>query len=115
MSSAPTDSSIAPDEPRRRGPYRKSDERRREILSAALEVFATSGFRAGSLKDIGARIGIDPSTILHHFGSKDALLLAVLEGKEARDTHSIPGVDDLDASESPRALIELAESNDRTP
>ena len=63
---------------RTRGPYRKSEERRREIVAAALEVFSTSGFRAGSLKDIGLRIGIDPSTILHHFGSKEGLLRAGL-------------------------------------
>ena len=100
---------------RTRGPYRKSDARRREIVAAALEVFSASGFRAGSLKDIGERIGIDPSTILHHFGSKENLLRAVLDDKEAQDTQSIPDVDELDPALIPRGLIELAERNDRRP
>lgn len=100
---------------RKRGPYRKSDARRREILDAAFEVFAHSGFRAGSLKDIGARIGIDPSTILHHFGSKQDLLLAVLDDKQARDTGSKPGLDSLPAASVPHALPELAARNDRVP
>lgn len=100
---------------RTRGPYRKSEERRREIVAAALEVFSTSGFRAGSLKDIGLRIGIDPSTILHHFGSKEALLRAVLDDKDAQDTQSLPDVDRLDPALIPRGLIELAERNDRRP
>lgn len=108
--------SEAPEPVRRpRGPYRKSDARRREIVAAALEVFSVSGFRAGSLKDIGERIGIDPSTILHHFGSKENLLRAVLDDKEAQDTQSIPDVDELDPALLPRGLIELAERNDRRP
>lgn len=102
-------------ERRKRGPYRKSDARRREIIAAALEVFSTSGFRAGSLKDIGERIGIDPSTILHHFGSKEALLRAVLDDKEAQDTQSIPDIEGLDPALIPRGFIELAERNDRRP
>lgn len=42
-------------------------------------------------------------------------MLAVLEDKERRDTHSIPGVDDLDPAAIPQALIDLAASNDRLP
>ena len=100
---------------RTRGPYRKSADRRREIVAAALEVFSASGFRAGSLKEIGERIGIDPSTILHHFGSKEGLLRAVLDDKEAQDTQSLPEVDRLDPALIPRGLLELAERNDRRP
>lgn len=103
------------DASRRRGPYRKSDARRREILDAAVDVFATAGFRAGSLKDIGTRIGIDPSTILHHFGSKEQLLQAVLEDKRARDSHSIPGIEELDPAGIPAGFLELAQRNDDTP
>ena len=102
-------------ERRKRGPYRKTDARRREIIESAVAVFSTAGFRAGSLKDIGERIGIDPSTILHHFGSKEALLLAVLDDKNNRDTQSIPDIEELDPALIPRGLLELAERNDRQP
>ncbi|MDX2376511.1 TetR/AcrR family transcriptional regulator [Microbacterium sp. LRZ72] len=102
-----------PDAPRRRGPYRKSGARRREILDAAFEVFSTAGFRAGSLKDVAGRIGIDASTILHHFGSKEALLRAVLEDKQVRD--SGPDLESLEPAEVPHGLLKLAERNDRVP
>lgn len=110
-----TGSPTPPDAPRKRGPYRKTDARRREILDAAFEVFAAAGFRAGSLKDIAARIGIDPSTILHHFGSKEALLRAMLDDKQARDSDGKPDLESLDAASFPGGLLELAERNDRVP
>ena len=109
------DQPVDPDVPRQRGPYRKTAARRREILDAAFEVFGTAGFRAGSLKDIGARIGIDPSTILHHFGSKEALLLAVLDDKQSRDSHNAPDIDLWEPRLIPEGLIRLAELNDRLP
>ncbi len=103
------------DTSRKRGPYRKTDARRREILDAAFEVFASAGFRGGSLKDIGARIGIDPSTILHHFGSKEALLRAVLDDKQSRDSDSRPDLSAMGAAAVPRALLALAERNEAVP
>ena len=109
------DPGAVPHTARPRGPYRKTDARRREILDAAFEVFSAAGYRAGSLKDIGARIGIDPSTILHHFGSKDALLLAVLDDKQTRDSHGAPDIEAWDPRELPEGLIALAELNDRVP
>lgn len=68
-----------------RGPYRTGRARQREILEAATEVFAQDGYRGGSLRDIAGAIGVSPGAILHHFGSKEQLLVAVLED---RDQHS---------------------------
>lgn len=99
----------------KRGPYRKSQERRREIITAALDVFSTSGYRGGSLKEIGARIGIDPSTILHHFSSKEELLQAVLDDKIAHDFESPPDWDAIDPHSIPATLLGLAERNDSLP
>jgi AcrR family transcriptional regulator len=100
---------------RKRGPYRKTEARRKDIIAAALQVFASSGFRAGSLRDIGNVVGIDPSSILHHFPSKEALLEAVLEDKEERDFAEMPGVDEIEPHLIPAAMLRLAEHNDRAP
>ncbi|GAB2990803.1 TetR/AcrR family transcriptional regulator [Actinotalea caeni] len=70
-------------EPRRRGPYRKSRLVRRRILDAALEVFAQSGYRTGSVREIAARVGMSEAGLLHHFPSKSALLAAVLAHRDA--------------------------------
>ncbi|MGV8880915.1 MAG: TetR/AcrR family transcriptional regulator [Rhodoglobus sp.] len=106
---------MATEESRKRGPYRKTEERRKEIIAAALTVFSTSGYRTGSLKDIGALIGIDPSTILHHFSTKEALLEAVLEDKDSVDVQGLPPLDTLPAAEIPATLLALAAKNHRVP
>ncbi|SDY60929.1 TetR/AcrR family transcriptional regulator [Herbiconiux ginsengi] len=100
---------------RRRGPYRKTEARRRDIIAAAQQVFASTGYRAGSLRDIGTVAGIDPSSILHHFPTKEALLEAVLEDKEKHDFEVLPALDDVDPHLVPRAMLELAERNSRVP
>jgi AcrR family transcriptional regulator len=59
---------------------RMSAEQRREtILEAATEVFAASGYRAGKVSDVAARIGVTEPVIFQNFGSKTALFAAVLD------------------------------------
>ncbi|WP_433802508.1 TetR/AcrR family transcriptional regulator [Actinomycetospora sp. CA-084318] len=60
--------------PRRRDPARKD-----RILAAAAELVAKHGYHAVGMADIGAAAGIVGSGIYRHFGSKSALLSALLE------------------------------------
>ncbi|MEU5346557.1 TetR/AcrR family transcriptional regulator [Streptomyces sp. NPDC020766] len=82
-----------------RGPYRKSAERREQILQAAYEAIDEHGERA-SLQDIADRVGVTQPALTYYFPTRDALLLAVLErrdvlGKElARTAGSDPGTVD---------------------
>lgn len=69
--------------PRSRGPYAKSSARRAEIIERASEAFSASGFHGASLREIAAAVGLTQPGLIHHFGSKDALLAAVLEHKDA--------------------------------
>lgn len=66
----------------RRGPYAKSEERRRTILDAAHAVFAARGYRGGSLQDVADRAGMSQTSLLHYFPSKSDLLMAVLERRD---------------------------------
>jgi AcrR family transcriptional regulator len=66
-----------------RGPYAKTEERRTQILDTALDVFARRGYRGGSLREIAERVGLSDAGVLHHFGSKQQLLIAVLEHRDA--------------------------------
>ncbi len=61
-----------------RGPYAKSALVRARIVRAAMEVFAESGFRGGTMKEIAARAGISQRGLVHHFVDKEALLTEVL-------------------------------------
>src|SRR4051794_8991847 len=63
----------------RRGPYRTGVRRREQIIGAATAVFAEYGYAGGSVRTIADRIGVSPASLLQHFGSKEGLLMAVLE------------------------------------
>lgn len=65
-----------------RGPYRAGIDRRREILDAAKKVFANAGYRNGSIRDIAKELGASPGLVIHHFGSKEQLLVAILEDRD---------------------------------
>jgi AcrR family transcriptional regulator len=73
---------VAAAEPRVRGPYAKTARVRQHILDACAEVFAESGYRATTMKEIAERAGISEGGLAHHFDSKAELLSAVLERRE---------------------------------
>ncbi|MBC7680231.1 MAG: TetR/AcrR family transcriptional regulator [Pseudorhodobacter sp.] len=49
------------------------------ILTAARLAFGTQGYGATSVRAVGRDAGVDPSLVLHFFGSKDGLFEAALE------------------------------------
>jgi len=59
--------------------------RRREILDAAVEVFGSKGYANGTLVEIADQVGMTHAGILHHFGTKDQLLLEVLRYRDETD------------------------------
>jgi len=59
--------------------------RRREILDAAAEIFGSKGFAGGTLQEIADQVGMTHAGILHHFGSKDQLLIEVLQHRDETD------------------------------
>ncbi|WP_306320781.1 MULTISPECIES: TetR/AcrR family transcriptional regulator [unclassified Streptomyces] len=63
----------------------RSHERRAEILRAALEVIAERGYRGASLAAVAERVGLTQQGLLHHFPTKEALLVAVLEERDQWD------------------------------
>jgi AcrR family transcriptional regulator len=69
--------------PRPRRRFRNADESRARILSAAVEEFAASGYRGASVGAIARRAGISQSGLLHHFPSKELLLAAVIDARNA--------------------------------
>lgn len=59
-------------------------ERRRAIVEAAMELFGERGFRGTGIAAVAERAGLTPSGVLHHFGTKEGLLQAVVEERDAR-------------------------------
>ena len=97
-----------------RGEYAKTSAKRAAILDAALDVFAESGYRSGSLRDVALRVGMSEAGLLHHFPNKSALLAAVLD---RRDQHSLQLVTfgGPDGAASLRGLVDLAAHNASVP
>ena len=63
--------------------------RRRDILQAAMEIFGSKGYKNGALTDIAEQVDMTHAGILHHFGSKDALLLEVLTYRDETDVQDL--------------------------
>src|SRR5215471_11095231 len=72
--------------------------RREEILETAASLFASSGLRT-SLREIADACGILPGSLYHHFDSKDAIIVELVQryrddldrvAKEALDPAGAP-------------------------
>ncbi|WNI20732.1 TetR/AcrR family transcriptional regulator [Streptomyces sp. ITFR-16] len=95
----------------RRG-YAKGRAKRVQILDQAMALFGEVGYRGASLRVIATRCGLSHPGLLHHFPTKESLLLAVLEHRDEVDGQWLEagrptGLDRL------RRLVELAELNAR--
>lgn len=65
-----------------RGSYRKSEQRRQEILLAAIDVFSRRGYRNASIREIAETVGLTQAGLLHHFASKEKLFVEVLRVRD---------------------------------
>lgn len=59
-------------------------QRRRQLLDALIDEFAANGIGDRSLRDVAAAVGTSHRMLLHHFGSREDLLIAIVEEVERR-------------------------------
>ncbi|WP_426408664.1 TetR/AcrR family transcriptional regulator [Bradyrhizobium ganzhouense] len=57
----------------------KHEQKRGEILGAAIRCFTRDGFRGASTTDICAEAGISPGHLYHYFASKEAIIEAMID------------------------------------
>jgi AcrR family transcriptional regulator len=88
-------------------------ERRAMILAAARTVFSTHGYRGGSLARVSELAGVTPAGILHHIGSKERLLLAVLRARDEGFREGLLALGELPGLEMVRGMVAVAEVNER--
>src|SRR5262245_15155005 len=53
-------------------------QRRTELLDAAVEYAADHGFAELSWRPVAAALGVSTTTLVHHFGTKEQMLEAIL-------------------------------------
>lgn len=59
------------------------------IIETGLELAATPGVSSISVRELGARLGADPTAIYRHFRSKDDLMAALLDELNGRAVASV--------------------------
>jgi AcrR family transcriptional regulator len=85
-------------------------ERRRELLDAVVKECAARGIGDRSLRDVAAAVGTSHRMLLHYFGSREELLLAVVEEVERRQRALLP-----ELPTEPAAAIAAMWANLRQP
>lgn len=71
-------------------PNRRGMRSRELVLDAAERVMAEDGFEAATLARVVEQAGIPLSSVYHYFGSKDGILLAVMERGAVRFFADLP-------------------------
>jgi AcrR family transcriptional regulator len=59
-------------------------QRRQQLLDALVEEFAAGGIGDRSLREVAAAVGTSHRMLLHHFASREELLVAIVEEVERR-------------------------------
>ena len=96
---------------RTRRPRQATAERRAEILRAAAHTFGSKGYKTGSLAEVAEQVGITHAGVLHHFGSKEQLLVEVLEYRDKEDVRDLEGQHIPGGIELFRHLVRTARMN----
>jgi AcrR family transcriptional regulator len=63
----------------------KGEDRKQRILAVAQRLLTRNGWRNTTLAQIAGEAGVSPAGLLHHFESKEQLLHAVLDARDADD------------------------------
>ena len=72
-------------------PRARTLERRESVLRAAMSVFGQRGYNKGALVEVAEQAGMTHAGVLHHFGSKEGLLVAMLQYRDGEEAAGIPG------------------------
>lgn len=81
-------------------------ERRQELLDAVVKECGVRGIGDRSLRDLAAAVGTSHRMLLHHFGSRNELLLAIVDEVERRQRALLP-----ELPTEPAAAIEAMWAN----
>ncbi|WP_433502835.1 TetR/AcrR family transcriptional regulator [Pseudonocardia halophobica] len=81
----------------------RADARRQRVLSTSAEIFSRRGFRATSMNEIAAAVGLSKPTLYHYFRSKEELLVRLYS--DVLDESLVLGRATVAAAGSPFAAI----------
>jgi AcrR family transcriptional regulator len=99
-------------------PNRRGTRSREAVLEAAERLMAEQGYEAATVAALVKEAGVPPSSIYHYFGSKEGVLLAVMERGAERFFEALPEVDRRIGSQAEhvRTVVQtVAETLERDP
>jgi AcrR family transcriptional regulator len=85
------------------------EARRAEIIDVATRLISERGYRGVSLESIADECGMTKAGVQHHFPSKDELLVAVLENRDAEELAY--GLESIVQAYTPEQFLEGARAN----
>ena len=86
-----------------------SEERRNQILEAAMAVFARQGFEQARMDDIAQEVGFSKGALYLYFKSKDAIISAILQFFFSHAMKKLQGI--LESEETPSVREQLLRLN----
>ena len=75
-------------------PRPPDEKRRRALLDALVDAFAAGGIGGRSLREVADAVGTSHRMLLHHFGSRDELLVAIVGEVERRQEAELGALPD---------------------
>lgn len=75
-------------------PRPPDEHRRQELLDSVIDELAAGGIGGRSLRAIAEAVGTSHRMLLHHFGSRDELLVTVVEEVERRQAATLADLPD---------------------
>jgi len=82
-----------------------AEQRRRQLFSVALELFAVRGYRATTMDDIAEAAGVTKPLVYQHFSSKRALYLELVDSIAQDLLTAVRGA--VMRAEGPRQQVEM--------
>jgi len=81
----------------RKGSYAKGVAKREEILTTALDVVATVGYSATTVRELADAVGLTQNGLLYYFGSKEQLFVEIIRRRDRVDgeTYATEVTDDI--------------------
>jgi AcrR family transcriptional regulator len=106
---------IPSDPPADESGYARGRAQRQLIIAKAIDAFADSGFAGTTMAEVAERVGVSKSTLIHHFATKERLLVAVLEHRSVDRNAELTRLRALDPWQRLLAVPRLAALEESQP
>lgn len=99
----------------RRTQAERTQQRKQQVIREAIRYFGQYGYRGAKLAEIAKAAGVTEPGLLHHFPSKEHLLMEVLAERDRADRERFDPSLHEELGDTLNALQKLVEYNERVP